>query len=378
MILHRGRRALPAMLVLTLASCGGGGGSGGGNSGSLGRQMGGSIEDVPLHLAGQVTTLAGMATAPGHLDGTGTAAMFQSPIGLTTDGVNLYVVDSTDNTIREIVIATGVVTTLAGSAGVAGHADGTGAAATFYHPYGITTDGTNLYVADSGNHTLRKIVISTAAVTTIAGQATVPGSADGTGTAATFNYPHGITTDGANLYVADRFNHTIRRLVLSSGAVSTIAGQAGVAGHADGTGAAATLNYPDGITTDGTNLYVADTSNDTVRKIVIANGVVTTLAGTATVAGHADGTGTAATFYGPEGVTTDGTDLYVSDASNQTIRQVVLATGSVTTLAGQATVAGHADGTGSAATFFRPYGLTTDAVNVYVADGNNSTVRQIH
>lgn len=378
MILHRGRRALPAMLVLTLASCGGGGGSGGGNSGSLGRQMGGSIEDVPLHLAGQVTTLAGMATAPGHLDGTGTAAMFQSPIGLATDGVNLYVVDSTDNTVREIVIATGVVTTLAGSAGVAGHADGTGAAATFNHPYGITTDGTNLYVADSGNHTLRKIVISTAAVTTIAGQATVPGSADGTGTAATFNYPHGITTDGANLYVADRFNHTIRRLVLSSGAVSTIAGQAGVAGHADGTGAAATFNYPDGITTDGTNLYVADTSNDTVRKIVIANGVVTTLAGTATVAGHADGTGTAATFYGPEGVTTDGTDLYVSDASNQTIRQVVLATGSVTTLAGQATVAGHADGTGSAATFFRPYGLTTDAVNVYVADGNNSTVRQIH
>lgn len=369
-----------AMLALALASCGGGGSGGGsgGNTVSLGRQMGGAIEGVALQLAGQVTTLAGMATVPGHLDGTGTASMFQSPVGITTDGVNLYTVDSTDNTVRKIVIATGVVTTLAGSAGVTGHADGIGTAASFYHPYGIATDGTNLYVADSGNHTIRKIVIASGAVTTLAGQATVSGSMDGSGTAATFYYPHGITTDGVNLYVADRFNDTIRRIVLSSGAVTTLAGQAGVSGHADGIGAAATFSYPDGISTDGTDLYVADTSNDTIRKIVIATRAVSTFAGTATVVGHADGNGTAATFNGPEGVTTDGTVLYVSDTGNQTVRQVVLATGVVTTLAGQATVAGHADGTGIAATFFRPYGVTVDTTNLYVADSNNSTIRQIH
>ena len=214
------------------------------------------------------------------------------------------------------------VTTIAGRAGTAGHADGTGTAATFNNPWGITTDGTNLYIADSGSDTIRKMVISTGAVTTIAGQADTAGHADGTGTAATFNNPEGITTDGANLYIADFDNSTIRKMVISTGAVTTIAGTAGTLGHADGTGTAATFYLPRGITTDGTNLYIADTGNNTIRKLVISTGVVTTIAGKVSVKGSTDGTGTAATFYTPAGMTTDGASLFVGDTGNDTIRQI--------------------------------------------------------
>ena len=146
----------------------------------------------------------------GATDGTGIAASFNLPIGITTDGVNLYVADYLNNKIRKIVIATGVVTTLAGS-GTAGVADGTGVTATFSNPWGITTDGVNLYAADSWNNKIRKIVIATGVVTTFAGSGAV-GASDGTGIAATFNLPCGITTDGANLYVVDQTNHKIRKI----------------------------------------------------------------------------------------------------------------------------------------------------------------------
>jgi sugar lactone lactonase YvrE len=180
------------------------------------------------------------------------------------------VADAYYSTIRMITISPPYnVTTIAGTPGITGAADGTGAAATFYNPAGITTDGTNLYVADTYNSTIRKIVISNGVgvVTTIAGVAASTGAADGTGTAASFNYPMGITTDGTNLYVADTSNDTIRNIVISTKAVTTIAGAIRITGSGDGTGPAATFNSPVGITTDGTNLYVADTYNSTIRKI---------------------------------------------------------------------------------------------------------------
>jgi len=181
------------------------------------------------------------------------------------------------------------LTRLAGSLGGSGNVDGTGAEARFNSPYGVTTDGTNLYVADSNNSTIRKIVIATGAVSTIAGTAGRVGSTDGTGATVRFNHPFGITTDGKNIYVADSFNHTIRKIVIATGAVSTIAGTAGSVGTIDGTGAAARFYYPYGITTDGTSLYVADSGNHTIRKIVIATGAVSTIAGTAGSIGSVDG-----------------------------------------------------------------------------------------
>jgi hypothetical protein len=340
-------------------------------------QMGGAIQGNLLNLATAVSTMAGTAGAPGYTDGTGTAARFDYPSGITTDGTSLYVADTHNDTIRQIVISTAAITTLAGLAGNAGWTDGIGSVARFFSPVGITTDGTNLYVADTGSNTIRQIVIYTGTVTTLAGTAFAIGSTDGTGTAARFNFPEGITMDRTNLYVADTSNNTIRQIVISTGAVTTLAGLAGNAGSADGTGTAARFNSPEGITTDGTNLYVADTSNCTIRQIVISTGVVTTLAGLAGNAGSANGTGSAARFNSPEGITTDGTNLYIAETSNNTIRQIVIGTGAVTTLAGTVLATGSTDGTGSAALFYNPYGITTDGINLYIADTHNNTIRQI-
>ncbi|MCR4302803.1 MAG: hypothetical protein NUV63_01065 [Gallionella sp.] len=358
--------------------------TGGGGTGTSG-QMGGAIQGTPLNLTTAVTTIAGYVSAiPVPItDGTGIAASFYFPFGVTTDGTNLYVVDSAGN-IRQIVIATGAVSTIAGTTlGTTGSTDGTGTAAKFALPRGITTDGTNLYVADTGNSTIRKIVIATGAVSTLAGTAGSNGITDGTGAAARFYLPSSITTDGTNLYVADTGNHTIRQIVIATGAVTTLAGTASPFfgwGSTDATGTAAKFSGPAGITTDGTNLYVADTGNNAIRKIVIATGAVTTLAGGAW--GSTDDTGTAALFYAPTGIVTDGTNLYVTDGDNYTIRKIVIATGVVTTLAGTGWgTAGWGsawvDGTGAAARFSRSYGITTDGANLYVADTLNTTIRKI-
>jgi hypothetical protein len=177
--------------------------------------------------------------------------------------------------------------------------------------------------------------------------------------------------------VADTTSHTIRQIVIATGVVSTVAGSAGVIGSTDATGIAVRFNYPTTVTTDGTNLYVVDTNNNTIRKVVIATGVVTTLAGSAGLSGSTDGTGTAARFNGPMGLATDGTNLYVSDHISNTIRKMVIATGAVTTLAGSAGVIGSTDGTGTAARFYHTVGITTDGTNLYVADYGNHTIRKI-
>jgi len=181
------------------------------------------------------------------------------------------------------VLATGVVSTLAGTL-VPGFSDGSGVAndAQFNGPSGVAADGMgNLYVADTNNCTIRKVVLATTAVSTIAGISRNYGSADGTGVAARFAVPSGVAVDGAgNLYVADTGNNTIRRIVLATGVVSTLAGTAGKVGSTDGTGAAARFNVPSGMTIDSAgNLFVADTGNGTIRKVVPATGRVTTIVG---------------------------------------------------------------------------------------------------
>ncbi|MBI5102442.1 MAG: Ig-like domain-containing protein, partial [Nitrospirae bacterium] len=283
-----------------------------------------------------------------------TAAAFDYPIGIATEGTNLFVAGN--NIIRKIDIATGVVTTLAGSGN-----------------NGITTDGMNLFVVDSNNNIIRKIEISTGIVTTLAGSG-APGGADDTGTAATFNSPRDITTDGTNLFVSDFGNHKIRKIEISTGVVTTLAGS-GTPGSTDDIGTSASFYYPIGITTDGTNLFVSDFGNHIIRKIEIATGVVTTLAGTGT-AGATDGTGTAASFWEPHFITTDGTNLFVSDYGNHKIRKIVIATGVVTTLAGSGT-SGATDGTGTAASFYWPGGITTDGQNLFIADTFNHKIRKI-
>ncbi len=329
------------------------------------------MQGVELSLSTVVTTIAGTGST-GSADGTGTAASFNIPVGITTDGTNLFIADTFNHLIRKIVIGTVVVTTIAGT-GTAGSADGTGTTATFNRPIGITTDRTNLYTVDMANNLVRKIVISTGVVSTFAGTGS-SGSSNGTGTSASFNLPVGITTDGTNLYVADTDNHLIRMIVISTGVVTTIAGT-GSSGSSNGTGTSASFNLPRGITTDGTNLYVGFGNNHLVRKIVISTGVVTTIAGTGT-AGSSNGTGTSASFNDPSGITTDGTNLYVGDGENHLIRQIVISTGVVTTVAGTGS-SGSVDGTGTGASISRPYAVTTDGTDLYVSEFGNHLIRKI-
>src|SRR5205085_2296558 len=330
--------------------------------------------------AGVVTTIAGAAGMFGSADGSGSAARFNAPDGIAVDSSgNLYVADTLNSTIRKITSA-GVVTTLAGTPGAIGSADGTGSAARFNYPDALTVAGTTLYVAEAYNSTIRKVT-STGVVTTFAGTAGAFGNINGTGSAARFNSPYGVaaTTTGI-IYVADSGNHEIRKITPAK-AVTTFAGSAttdgGGIGSSDGTGRIARFNYPNAVAVSGATVYVGDTYNHTIRKIT-SNGIVTTFAGTAGIPGSADGIGNAAQFYRPFGVAADKAgNVYVADASNSTIRKITSA-GVVTTLAGTAGVIGSGDGSGNAAQFFYPFAVAVDgAGNVYVADTNNYTVRKI-
>ena len=326
-----------------------------------------------------ISTLAGSspAIASGNVNATGTAARFNALTSVAVDSAeNIYVADAGNHTIRKVTAA-GVVTTLAGS-GVADAANGTGAAASFRFPQGVATDGTNVYVADTYNHAIRKIVISTGVVTTLAGTVGTSGTANGTGVAATFNNPLGLAVSGADLYVADTGSHSIRKIVIGSGAVTTFAGTAGTNGFADGTGVAATFNGPSAIAADGTtNLYVADTGNHTIRKIVIDTAAVTTFAGTGNgTGGSTDSTGAAASFNLPRGLVVSGANLFVADTGNNIIRQIVHATGVVTTIAGTAGSIGTTDAIGTAARFQGPTGIgISTGGTLYIADTNNHTLR---
>jgi cysteine-rich repeat protein len=334
-------------------------------------------------MTGTVTTTAGTAGVTGMADGTGAAAEFNSPSGIATDGTSLFVSDTANCTVRQIDLSTWAVTTLAGNAGTCGHADAVGVAAEFNIAQDLAYDSGYVYVADTDNHCIRQIEVATGNVTTVAGTAATAGTTDGVGTAALFTEPRGITTDGVNLYVADFGNHTIRQIVIVSWDVSTVAGQAGVLGSADGPGANARFNYPRSITHHGGYLYVADTNNHTVRQLDLIAGTVVTVAGTAGNAGSADGVGAAASFTSPRGIAVDAESLYVADHGNSTIRQILLSTWDVTTLCGAAGSAGSADGVGSAATMDGPWGLVFDpglsqpGQRLYVVESSNHIVRTI-
>ncbi len=332
----------------------------------------------PVITAQAISSIGGLIYNTGHDDGTGAAATFSSPAGMAVDSAgNTYVADYGNHVIRKITPA-GVVTTLAGTAGVQGSADGTGAAASFKEPYGVAVDASgNVYVADAGNAVIRKITPA-GVVTTLAGTVGVPGSADGTGTAATFRFPVGIAADAVgNVYVTDYDANTIRQIT-PAGVVTTLAGADQARGSDDGTGGAARFNRPVGLTIDSTgNLYVADTSNQVIRKITPA-GVTTTIAGTPGVEGSADGTGAAASFNAPYNVSIDTADnVYVTDYAANTIRKIT-PTGVVTTLAGTAGQAGGLDAQGSAARFSNPFGLAVNSNgDVLVADTYNNAIRKV-
>lgn len=356
-----------------------------------------------------VGTLAGVQES--LLDGVGQNATFSEVGGVAKDSTgNVYVADSGNNAIRKIS-PTGVVSTLAGN-GSRGLINGIGNAATFNYPMGVAVDSTGIiYVADTGNHVIRKISTS-GVVSTFAGSGSI-GFINGTGSNASFNTPSGLAVDRSGaVFVADKYNHAIRKIT-PSGVVSTFAGT-GVDGFANGIGTAASFFYPSGVAVDiAGNVFVADSSNNAIRKIsplaavstfarvastgltvdnsgnvfvadywgqsvyqITSAGVVNTFAGSGSP-DFIDGTGTAASFFFPSGVVVDSSgDVFVADLANHAIRKIS-STANVTTVAGRRDF-GFVNGVGTTVRFDYPRGVAADGSgNVYVADFRNNVIRKI-
>ena len=327
---------------------------------------------VPAVIHNEVSTFAGSGV-PGGQDGRGTSATFQNPASIATDDDgNLYVADSFKSVIRKIT-PEGEVTTIAGG-GTGAFADGNGRKAFFSAPFGITRDKKgDLFVSDANNSRIRRIN-SSADVTTFAGSAST-GKKDGLGTAATFYHIVGIAIDlSGNLYIADSGNSLVRKIA-SDGTVTTFAGN-GKTGRIDGSRLNASFNVPVCVATDDAgNIYVSDHYNHLIRKIT-PDGMVSTLAGSGT-AGFNDGKDSAASFKNPWGLAADRAgNVYVADYSNNLIRRVS-ANGRVTTIAGNRTF-GSADGPLLSASFNNPMGIAVDKFeNIYVADYFNHKIRKI-
>jgi sugar lactone lactonase YvrE len=354
-------------------------------------------------------TIAGTALQSGHGDGALGAALFDGPSGLAVDGAgNVYVADTRNNTIRLLTPAvpggttTWTVSTIAGTAGQFGYADGALGIATFWNPLGVALDSRGrLYVADSGTSIVRLLMpptggATTWTVSTIAGSATAPpGSADGPGTdGAAFDNPYGTAVDAAgNVYVADAGGNTIRLLTPPAGSstswtVSTIAGSALHPGSADGPRSTSEFTEPGLLAVDAAgNLFVADTGNGSVRllKPATVDGATTWTVSTPLkpMAGHTDSAAGTPLFDGPDGVAVDGSgSVYVADTGNSTIRLLTPATAgdtttwTVSTIAGIAGTASAVEGGLGTGTLDRPEGVAVDAYGyAYVADTGNSTIR---
>jgi len=331
--------------------------------------------------AGDVSTFAGLAGSIGSADGTGSAARFNFPSGLAIDANdNLYVADTNNHTIRKITPA-GVVTTLAGTAGKSGSTDADGAAARFFFPLGLAVDQSGfVYVADTNNHSIRRIAGINATVTTFAGISGLAGSEDGkegTSPSPKFRFPIDVAVDAnGDLYVADTYNHTIRKVTREQ-VVSTVAGDPFNAGTSDGTGSAAHFGYPWGIDISPSgDIWIADTSNDEIRKMTPA-GVVTTAGGAPNTVGVRNGALSQARFTNPTGLAFDRSgNLYIADQDNMVVRKVSTSL-DTTTLAGSSPQSGTDDGYVSAARFFLPQQIAFDHLgNTFVTDYSH-TIRRI-
>src|SRR6202041_2134467 len=285
------------------------------------------------------------------------------PAGLATDGRAGYVANSRNNTIEAIDPASKSLRIVAGTLFQQGSNDGVGPAARFNSPDGMTMNGQNLYLCDTNNSDIRQITVS-GTVTTVAGTANISGTEDGTGSAAHFNLPTQIATDGTSLYVADSGNSAIRRITLADFKVMTIAGQSGTSGKTDGGADKSLFTGPRGIAVDKKAIYVADTGNDIIRMIDISSLQTSTLAGTGEE-GDKDGPAAEAQFNNPGAICTDGAFLYVLDADNHSVRKIDLAAKTVTKLT---LVNGHI-GSGCA--------LTSDGKQLYFSDTTENAVEVV-
>ena len=360
-----------------------------------------------ISLVPVITTVAGdgPSDAPGGYSGDGgaaTAAKISSPFGVAVDSAgNFYIADYSNNRIREVSAATGIITTVAGD-GAEGYSGDGGPAtnAELYNPVGVAVDGAgNLYIADSYNYRIREVNVATGIITTVAGGGSgCPGQTDleGDGCSAIsayINEPHAVAVDSAgDLYIADLLDSRIREVSASTGIITTVAGIAGTGYSGDGGQAtSAALHYPSDVALDSAgNLYIADAANNRIRMVNASTGIITTVAGsgpTGVGVGGLSGDGglaTSAELFYPTGVALDSAgDLYIADSTNQRIRAVSALTGIITTVAGTGTGNGTGgySGDGGPATSAKladPTAVALDSTGgLYIADTVNNRIRKV-
>ncbi|MCB0175461.1 MAG: hypothetical protein KDJ52_23600 [Anaerolineae bacterium] len=351
-----------------------------------------------------IDTIVGNGTA-GFLGDNGLAkeAKLDTPTGVALDGAgNLYIADRFNNRIRQVITATGIISTVVGSGltgpgnGGFGGDNGVATEAQLNLPSSIVVDlSGNLYIADTLNNRVRQVTTGTQVITTVAGDGSEAFAGDnGLAINAQLQGPTGIATDGqGDLYIADANNNRIRKVVMATGVITTVAGS-GPTGHANGDfsgdGGLATeaaLNYPSNVTVDKAgNLYIADSYNHRIRQVLDATGVITTVAGSGLSGpgnGGYSGDGGAATearLNFPTGVAVDKLgNLYIADNGNQRIRKVMVATGVITTVAGTGVAGYGGDGeVAIEAQLSLPTAITLDSWgNLYIADQDNHRIRRI-
>ncbi len=285
------------------------------------------------------------------------------PAGLATDNTTVWVANSRNNTVDAIDVTSRSISLIAGKLFQEGSNDGIGDSARFNGPDGVVYVGGNLYVLDTNNSDLRMINLGTRTVTTVAGTANISGTEDGHGNSAHFNLPTQIATDGQNLYICDTGNETIRSMSISDQTVKTIGGQPQQTGKQDGPATKSLFNEPRGIATDGKVVYISDTGNDEIRKIDLSSLDTTTIAGTGDD-GMKDGPGKEAQFQNPGALCLSGTTLYVMDADNHAVRKIDTTTDVVSTLT---QVNGHI---GSGCT------VTSDGKVLYYSDTTENAIQR--
>ncbi len=330
-----------------------------------------------------ITTVAGTTAGFSGDNGPAIAAQLNQPSGVGLDGVgNIYIADQLNHRLRKVIVATGIITTVAGTtAGLSGD-NGPARAAQLENPVDAAVDSAgNIYIADFNNHRIRKIFAATGTTTTVAGTTLGFSGDNGPATTAQLNNPSGVAVDGVgNIFITDYDNHRIRKVITPTGVITTVAGTtAGFSGD-NGPARLAQLNRPVRVVLDGVgNLYIADQNNHRIRKVIVATGVITTIAGTTQGFSGDNGLATAAQLSFPSGLAFDSTgDLYIVDTGNSRIRKVVMTSGVITTVAG--TTAGFSGDNGPAiqAQLSLPADVVFDGVgNLYIADQNNNRIRKV-
>jgi sugar lactone lactonase YvrE len=357
---------------------------------------------ISLVLLVATLLLAGCGSSGGVSTVSATTDMLSDSRGLAVDSSrNLYIADAGDHVIREVAASTGLLTTIAGTLDTNGFVDGVAATkAQLDFPQGVAVDSSeNLYIADTGNNCIREITASNGFISTIAGLS-VPSvgctsgySGDnGAATSAKLNGPLSLALDSSgNLYIADTGNNVIRKVVLSTGVITTVAGNGtqcqtlGSCGDG-GLATSAMLNTPVGIAVDSSgNLYIADQANFVIREV--SGGNITTVAGSYVSGGGCQtlitacgngGPATSALLNNPQAVAVDSSgNIYIADTGNNVIRKV--SSGTITTAAGNGTAGYSGDGhSPSDAEFLSPNALTFDSLGIlYIDDAGNRAVRKV-